>query len=392
MSLRLTPAFSHYQDLIVRAPLTSRHQRLTNVARGLYLPSPSLPVVTDRNQAFLHATLIRTAALSCLPRRVDVTGEAALICYGLRTWSGLPPVWFRVPRTSHGRILELPALTFPTRPDVSINMGLVSGSRAIPFRGALTPAFRSSAPCVTAPAVPADLTAVPSHVVSPWTAAVDIALRQHPLVAMFAFVQVLRAHSSLSHFELRRADQRHWQSGQAIFLDALDSWSGRPHVVAARKGVSLANPKLESPGEVLLWWLLHRTGTASWLDKLAVQHPVSCGGKTFFLDVALPKARIAFEFDGAEKFRLKNKELRDFYRRGTALQQAGWKIVHIYWPEMPSSRSSWEVSSAWQKYVANFERELRTLGLPMRGRQVGFWREPDAEVLYPFPLPLRKSS
>ena len=66
---------------------------------------------------------------------------------------------------------------------------------------------------------------------------------------------------------------------------------------------------------------------------LVRQHEVSVDGKRYFLDVAAVPFKTGFELDGLGKLRTKTGK-QDFLRRATALQVAGWRLLHFGWDDV----------------------------------------------------------
>ena len=63
---------------------------------------------------------------------------------------------------------------------------------------------------------------------------------------------------------------------------------------------------------------------------LVRQHEVVINGKRYFIDYAAPALLAGFELDGFGKLRTKSGKQR-FLQRATALQVAGWRLLHFSW-------------------------------------------------------------
>lgn len=267
----MDPSLAAYAHLITAASPSIRSkspahinvnaQPLMRVAHGLYIPARALPKVADQKQAFVQATLVRAAALTAKNPAVCVTGEAALTCHGLETWSAAPQIWHRVSRRSSGRSMKLLDLAFQTIDGGEIT---VPASSSLPIRSlpVRSPAGEPVAgkPVAGKPVLPR------GGVASPEVAAVQLALRAHPLVAINAASQVLRAQVSAGRRDPRTVSPSQVALARQQFFRAFEEVVGDRQVKVAEAAIELADPRLESAGEVLLWWLLHRVGAASWLD------------------------------------------------------------------------------------------------------------------------------
>jgi very-short-patch-repair endonuclease len=90
------------------------------------------------------------------------------------------------------------------------------------------------------------------------------------------------------------------------------------------EAVSPTDRRPGSPWEQDVRRLLHRSG----LPPTVPQHPVTIGGRTYWIDLAIPELKIAIEFDGYEYHSGRGRFDED-RRRWSELQLAGWLVVTV---------------------------------------------------------------
>ena len=109
------------------------------------------------------------------------------------------------------------------------------------------------------------------------------------------------------------------------------SSQGRKHAISARWIVTHADAGCESAGESRLLYLLVRGG----LQGLETQYPVSAANKWYFIDIAVPEARIGIEFDGRGKYGSDvdsvHRSIEAEERRQRLLEAQGWRIRRFRW-------------------------------------------------------------
>jgi len=110
---------------------------------------------------------------------------------------------------------------------------------------------------------------------------------------------------------------------------------GKRGIVQAREVLELCDPRSASPGESVLRLVAADAG----LPRPECQAEVVTGAGTFFLDVALPDRRVAFEFDGEVKYGGGVYGDPDEVRRAEAdrqlaLERAGWIVVRVRWDDL----------------------------------------------------------
>jgi hypothetical protein len=126
----------------------------------------------------------------------------------------------------------------------------------------------------------------------------------------------------------------------AADLDAaLDRACGLSGVRHARRVLSLAHPRIESPLESLTHLRLHEAGFPSPELQYAI---VGANGKRYRADFAWPHVRLIVEADGREKYSA--DELWTEKDREIALHRAGWRVVRIRWKDVTAL---WPATRAW---------------------------------------------
>lgn len=198
--------------------------------------------------------------------------ESVLVLEGLPMWGRNPDVHLRVP--SRYSTTSLPA--------VRLGPHLISPVSVRQCRAGSPP------PVVESPiGIAHDALA---HT------AVLLAARRPLLDGFVAVSGILRRLSSFDRFDLpaSRAREADARSGLLECLDSLGPLHGR-----GRAGLVLAHADAgcESVGESAALAVLSTIG----LPGLQTQHEVVVGGRRYFIDLALPEAKIGFEFDGVVK-------------------------------------------------------------------------------------------
>lgn len=109
------------------------------------------------------------------------------------------------------------------------------------------------------------------------------------------------------------------------------SGQGTRNVTSARWVLTHADAGCDSVGESRLLYLLICGG----LSGLETQYPVSASGKWYFIDIAVPEARIGIEFDGRGKYGSDvdsvHRSIEAEERRQRLLEAQGWQIRRFRW-------------------------------------------------------------
>lgn len=104
-----------------------------------------------------------------------------------------------------------------------------------------------------------------------------------------------------------------------------------PGRTSARWVITHADAGCESAGESRLLYVLVRGG----LQGLETQYPVSAANKWYFIDIAVPEARIGIEFDGRGKYGSDvdsvHRSIEAEERRQRLLEAQGWRIRRFRW-------------------------------------------------------------
>ena len=112
---------------------------------------------------------------------------------------------------------------------------------------------------------------------------------------------------------------------RADLARALAAQPGGRGAGRARRVLPLADPRVDSPMESILRWLLHRAG----LPAPVLQHSVHdhAGSQIGLADMAWPDAKVLVEFDG-DVHRERDVFVKDL-RRQNRLVAAGWTVLRF---------------------------------------------------------------
>lgn len=326
-----------------------RDPDLVRVAHGLHLRRSAFVGLKpwEARRLVARARLATTAG-----RRQILTGESALVALASSgTWNDNPDLWTRVPRR-HGRQRPLPAVPVDAHDVAPVVVHRLSGSP--PFselQAAYFMGFLLAPPAVIA---------------------LDLARREHSLVALHNVSALLRYLCRFSRFDLEDSRRRmeRWRESLEHGILALGTVRG------ARRSAEIlahADAGLESPAESTVYWalccLLRDTA------QIVVQHPVKSGGKQFFIDLALPRYRVAVEASGYGKFGGSANTARsvatEFSSRQQALTDHGWRFVHVFVDQTKDLAG----------LGAYLRERLRSLGVPVPSIMGSLW-ENQTEQLF----------
>lgn len=116
--------------------------------------------------------------------------------------------------------------------------------------------------------------------------------------------------------------------------ERLDRGPGRRGTRSARRVLTWADGRAESPGESVTRWTLLAGG----ITELDPQVSVDTRLGLFWLDLALRGRQVAIEFDGFVKysgrFGAAPQVLFDEKRRQDALEEEGWVFVRVTWSDL----------------------------------------------------------
>lgn len=122
-----------------------------------------------------------------------------------------------------------------------------------------------------------------------------------------------------------RALQRRWLT-PANVSRRLDEYSGRPGVGTLRRIAAQIGDGAAADSERALHRLLRRAGTGGWVPN----YRLTVGGRTYFVDIAFPAARIAVEIDGLA-YHSDADRFQDDRHRQNDLVGAGWTVLRFTW-------------------------------------------------------------
>ena len=170
-----------------------------------------------------------------------------------------------------------------------------------------------------------------------WTTSVLIAAIHPPLEAFVAVSMALRRLSRFDRRDLAGSRVRE-EEARRILLELVAQAQGEDAgaygMGRARRVVLAADAGCESVGEAALLYVL----TATSHEAPATQVPVRTrGGREFFLDVAVPGQRKAWEFDGTAKMGTSSQEFNRAVRhqqdRQRLIEAEGWQVERVLWQD-----------------------------------------------------------
>lgn len=164
--------------------------------------------------------------------------------------------------------------------------------------------------------------------------AVDVARSFPPIAAVPDVSAVMRKATRFSRWHL--AQSREAEADYRALLEAVNHMMptrfGRAR---ARETIAASSAAAESPGEAVLTWRLHTAIAEYGSGRIPVvpQHRVVVSGRERFIDVAIPRWKLAFEFDGMEKLKGdgadEGERIRNEWDRMEGLRRAGWEVVRF---------------------------------------------------------------
>ena len=168
-----------------------------------------------------------------------------------------------------------------------------------------------------------------------WTTSVLIAAMRPPLEAFVAVSMALRWLSRFDRRDLAGSRVREEEARRILLeLVAQGEDAGAYGMGRARRVVLAADAGCESVGEAALLYVL----TATSHEAPATQVPVRTrGGREFFLNVAVPGQRKAWEFDGTGKMGTSSQEFNRAVRqqqdRQRLIEAEGWQVERVLWQD-----------------------------------------------------------
>jgi len=299
---------------IIRVPRSSHHgltkiPAAVNIAGKTYLDLARLTDIDTRQlpQVVLAARLFH---LTHTHRAMVITGQCALWVHGYGSDPVLPPI--TVATRSSIRPISIPSTTIGPHsfPSVTVKPTHVHHlPRADNARGLLIENLEA--------------------------AQITVARTSPNQRAAFAQICVIgNAFTHFDNFRLRdsRRHEKYWKELLSAELTRLGNGArGRSQ---AQWIITHADAGCESPGESRVLHALIMAG----IKGITTQEEVRCDGRTFFIDIAIPRLKIAIEFDGRIKYGDSVQEVHDNIeaeqRRARLLQLTGWRIIRIRWSDL----------------------------------------------------------
>ena len=312
------------------------------ISRGVYLPEKAFEGLTHHWQAEHLVAQARIFAEALRPgayfENRAMTMSSALILYGIDTWVRNPPVTYR-PAEAPGRMSFLPEVQTPLGPvEETVSRPLVFARRK-----AVPESRKRRASALTASGAAPEKTEKREVVLEPLEqVALDIARRMPPLAAT---ADVSAIFNRLAKFDRERPgpSRQREESVRNALLEMNSNLPTKHRCRIAEAVLEAADAGVDSHAEGALRWvvlsvvdsdLLHR-----WFnDKLTSQHEVRVGIERFYLDMALPRLRVALEFEGMAKLSANGADpgfkVREYFARRDALMRAGWRYIAVTYGEL----------------------------------------------------------
>lgn len=255
------------------------------------------------------ARILATHATAQAPQ--VFTNESALLLLGVDGWTRNPDVVVRCAGRKSAQRL----------PAVQVGKTLVPGvARRQNWSRAPLPPRRCRGVTVDEPAV----------------VALHFATSAHPLEAVVVMsglmrLMVLEACGGRASRETIAARAPQVRAKLHGLADGMSYLQERRRV---HRLINVADPACESVGErALLYVLSTLTGA-----PVVCQQQVEAGGRSYYLDLAVPHRRLAVEFDGLAKLGQSEHELREgryaWVERQAAIVNAGWRVVRYRWDDL----------------------------------------------------------
>lgn len=144
-------------------------------------------------------------------------------------------------------------------------------------------------------------------------------------------------------------------AGARISASQRKYWAEHPEEHPNRKmgrAIMAGHEGYISKGQRALWMRAKRI-----LRSAQLEYPVLAGGRRYYADVALPKARIALEYDGSHWHKDPEKDAQ----RDAAFTTEGWSVIR-YRDRVPSRE---ELAADIARVQANHDGEYRFMELPV---------------------------
>ncbi len=282
-----------------------------------------------------------------------------------RIWSGPRPVF-----TGEGAMVMLGIDTWWNNPNILYRREVASRQtttlRSVQLRGRSVPAVDARRILFPEPPNLTNETASGVLTAPLGLIALDVARTAHPLQAYYNGSMLLRHASRFDRFDERsrgRAERvrENWLS----LAQQLERSRG---VRQARAVIAATDPGFESPGEAIVAWCLRAILLRG--ELIETQYELHTGAATYFIDVALPRYRIAFEVAGYGKFGESGDSGRKVGQKLLARQQAladlGWRAINV----------TYEETSRLAASVQLLRQRLASLGVPTHAPAGNLWAPP----------------
>ena len=123
-----------------------------------------------------------------------------------------------------------------------------------------------------------------------------------------------------------RALQQSWVT-EAEIVRSIGGQLGRTGNTQLRRLLGEWEPAAHAESERRLHQLLRRARLSGW----RAQYPLRLGGRTYFIDVAFPRCRLAVEVDGRRYHSDESNRFERDRQRQNALISAGWRVLRFTW-------------------------------------------------------------
>lgn len=291
--------------------LSAQRGELVRIARGYYLDAE---VIASHPQPLEVVAFARLLALQHKHPHLIASGPTAAWLRGLPLLREHPP---HVTTTSnhHPRPITLPAIHVGS---LHFHSSTVRPHRP---RGGRSPAMIRYGGDVIGSTVEDTI--------------IDCALTLDQEEAFVIACAGLHELARYSRFYRDDSRQREERNRSRLLRTLGPSKQGVKHAKSARWVLEHADAGCDSAGESRLLYILLRGG----ITGLETQYPVTTVSGRYFIDVAVPEARIGIEFDGRGKYGSDvdtiHRSIEAEERRQRLLEGLGWRIRRFRWAALP---------------------------------------------------------
>ena len=290
---------------------------LIPIAHGLHLRAQVLRDLQDDWARREVVTIARALATAQRVPHAIFVGRTAAALHGLGTLNLDGDIDFWTPLDSDGPLACLPAITLDSRIIAhEARVRRLSGSALKALIGTST-----------------------QNIAGAWVPSIDSVVATACLTrpTQESFVIACSATHELTQFDpFRQSASRELERSIRERLERTLAQlpKGTRSIRRARWVVENCDAGCDNPAESALLWILRDAGVQGTVTQL----PLRIGGHDFFVDIGIPEAGVAFEFDGeikdgfTQEDRVREARWRRY--RQELLESAGYLVIRFSWYEL----------------------------------------------------------